>query len=170
MDEPAMKQLIANEVQNAVQSSHNFMFSRIDTLMNNKIVSFESSMKESQKQLSDSQIAKIEELTTDNYEFGRKSNKKQHKINIKIIKKMKEAQSHLQDNPMQNEQINSGTKGISEVDPTDNNFAQLESSKRQEHSPKVKKDIIDSADIVMLYEKYTNSENIGVIRDLVMIC
>ena len=114
MDEPAIKQLIANEVHNAVQSSQNSMLSRIDNLMSNKLGSFESSMKESQRQLSDSQIAKIEELTTDNYEFKRKGNKEQHKINTKIIKKMKEAQSNLQDSPMRNNQIDSATQRIGE--------------------------------------------------------
>ena len=114
MDEPAIKQLIANEVHNAVQSSQNSMLSRIDNLMSNKLGSFESSMKESQRQLSDSQIAKIEELTTDNYEFKRKGNKEQHKINTKIIKTMKEAQSNLQDSPMRNNQIDSATQRIGE--------------------------------------------------------
>ncbi|CAC5365114.1 unnamed protein product [Mytilus coruscus] len=114
MDEPAIKQLIANELHNAVQSSQNSMLSRIDNLMSNKLGTFESSMKESLRQLSDSQIAKIEELTTDNYEFKRKGNKEQHEINIKIIKKMKEAKSNLHDSPMRNDQIDSATQRIGE--------------------------------------------------------
>ncbi|VDI41867.1 Hypothetical predicted protein [Mytilus galloprovincialis] len=91
MDEPAIKQLIANEVHNAVQSSQNSMLSRIDNLMSTKLGAFESSMKESQRQLSDSQIAKIEELTTVNYEFKEK------------------------DSPMRNDQIDSATQRIGEV-------------------------------------------------------
>ena len=56
-------------------------------------------------------------------------------------------------------------------DPTNNSFVKnlLESSKRQIHKPKIKKDTIPHNFIIDLCEKYKDCIDLGVIRDLAMI-
>lgn len=56
-------------------------------------------------------------------------------------------------------------------DPTENAFVTnlLESSKRQPHKPKVKKEHIDSESIIELCIKYKDSDDIAILRDLCMI-
>ena len=90
------------------------MLSKMDNLVTNRFGQFENSLRQSQRQLSDSQLAKIEELMTDSYEFKRKGNKDQYKVNIKVMKKMKEAQSFTKDAPEQNEHTISAAKCIGE--------------------------------------------------------
>lgn len=56
-------------------------------------------------------------------------------------------------------------------DPTDNHFVStlLESAKRQNSKPVVKKDIVTSEQIVQLCEKYESTEDVLILRDLSMI-
>ncbi|VDI40154.1 Hypothetical predicted protein [Mytilus galloprovincialis] len=62
-------------------------------------------------------------------------------------------------------------KGRGRNDPTENAFVTnlLESSKRQPHKPKVKKEHIDSESIIELCIKYKDSDDIAILRDLCMI-
>eukprot|EP00057_Strongylocentrotus_purpuratus_P012339 XP_011666813.1 PREDICTED: uncharacterized protein LOC105439478 [Strongylocentrotus purpuratus] len=49
------------------------------------------------KALSDAQVAKIEEMHTENFKFQRKGNEEQHKVNVKIHRKLKEAEDCLKE-------------------------------------------------------------------------
>lgn len=57
------------------------------------------------------------------------------------------------------------------ADPTDNHYVKsmMESSKRQRTVRVVKKDVVTSVQIIVLCEKYFDSENILVLRDLCII-
>jgi replicative superfamily II helicase len=58
---------------------------------------FQRSVKENQRELSETQLAEIEEMNSDNYVFKRKGNEEQFKINSKIANKMKETRDFLRD-------------------------------------------------------------------------
>ncbi|XP_060064989.1 uncharacterized protein LOC132545330 [Ylistrum balloti] len=62
-----------------------------------------------------------------------------------------------------------GISGMS--DPTENCFVKslMESSKRQDRPPRVKKNCVSTSDIIELCEKYKDETDLLVIRDLVMI-
>ena len=73
------------------------MLKHMDRIITNSFDTFQKSVKENQRELSETQIAKIEEMNSDNYVFKRKGNEEQFKINSKIANKMKEARGFLRD-------------------------------------------------------------------------
>ena len=74
---------------------NNELMSQLDQLISSKLVSFESRITATQKNIADSQLSKIKEdmLTNDNYVFKRKSCEDQFKFNIKLSTKLKDADS-----------------------------------------------------------------------------
>ena len=55
-------------------------------------------MSDSQKELSDVQLARIEEINNNEYKFKKRGNEEQYKVNQKVGRKMKEAEAILQEN------------------------------------------------------------------------
>ena len=88
---------VADMIDIKVHQSQNKLLSDVDNLTSNRLSTFQQSINESQKALSDAQVAKIEEMHTDNYKFQRKGNEEQFKTNVKVHRKLKEAEHSLKD-------------------------------------------------------------------------
>jgi molecular chaperone DnaK (HSP70) len=97
MDEPALNSLIKQRVEEAVTNVQTDMLKHMDRIITNRFDTFQKSVKENQRELSETDLAKIEEMNSDNYVFKRKGNEEQFKINSKIANKMKEARGFLRD-------------------------------------------------------------------------
>jgi len=86
-----MQNLIRQEVSNAVVSSQNAMMSDFKTLLSSEI----GKMNTQQKEIADSQIVKIESTLTEGYKFRKRGNEEQNKHNVKVLGKLKEAETEL---------------------------------------------------------------------------
>ena len=98
--------------------NQNDILSRMEELISSKLEAFESRMETSQRDISQAQLAKIQQnLTpTDNYTYRKKGNEEQHKVNNKILGAFKEADGFLRDEIRTNpsEAILSASRKISE--------------------------------------------------------
>ena len=101
-------------MREVVSETQNKLLENIDSLISSRLQNFQKSVTETQRQLSENQLAKMEEMTTDTYTFKRKGNEEQHKVNVKAINKMKEASSALTENPTDNEHTTLAKQRISE--------------------------------------------------------
>ncbi|XP_072166403.1 uncharacterized protein [Diadema setosum] len=88
---------IADMIDSKVNQSQNRLLSDLDNLISNRLSNFQQSLNESQKALSDAQVAKIEEMHADNYKFQRKGNEEQYKVNIKVQRKLRETEQILKE-------------------------------------------------------------------------
>ncbi|MCG8049359.1 MAG: zinc finger domain-containing protein [Candidatus Thiodiazotropha endolucinida] len=86
-------------LEQRIQQSQNDILSNIDRLISTKLASFEQKISSSQRDISDSQFAKIQQniLLNDSYSFKRKGNEEQFKANVRVLDKLREADSHLKD-------------------------------------------------------------------------
>ena len=68
-------------------------------LISSKLAFFEQKISSTQREISDSQLAKIQQniLLNDTYSFKRKGNEEQFKSNVRVLDKLREADSHLKD-------------------------------------------------------------------------
>lgn len=71
---------------------------RLDGLILSKFASFEGKISNSQREISDSRLAKIQSsiLANDNYVFKRKSCEDQFKLNVKASTKLRDAESNIE--------------------------------------------------------------------------
>jgi len=111
MSKPAqLTSLIHQRVQEAVTNAQKDMDQIITTSFN----TFQKTMNENQRQLSETQLAKIEEMNSDNYVFKRKGNEEQFKINAKVGNEIKEARCFLKEDPEPSEYTQKAVKSIGE--------------------------------------------------------
>ena len=73
-------------------------------LLTSRFAMFEQRISSSQRDISDSQLAKIQQniLSNDSYIFKRKRNEEQFKAKVRVIDKLREPDSHLTDSLSQN--------------------------------------------------------------------
>ena len=90
-----MRNAIVHEVETAVSNTRQDLLNSMNT--------FQSNIQQSQKDISDVQISKIEESVSDNFRFQRKGNENQYKHSVKVMSKLKEVRS-IVDNPDMNSQ------------------------------------------------------------------
>ncbi|CAG2256478.1 unnamed protein product [Mytilus edulis] len=115
MSEPVqLDSLIKQRVQEAVSTAQNDIVHHMDRIIKSSFDAFQKSTNENQRQLSETQLAKIEEMNSDNYVFKRKGNEEQFKVNSKVANKMKEARCFLREDPEQTEQTQKAAQSISE--------------------------------------------------------
>ncbi|XP_071122449.1 uncharacterized protein [Mytilus edulis] len=115
MSEPVqLHSLIKQRVQEAVSTAQNDIVHHMDRIIKSSFDAFQKSTNENQRQLSETQLAKIEEMNSDNYVFKRKGNEEQFKVNSKVPNKMKEARCFLREDPEQTEQTQKAAQSISE--------------------------------------------------------
>ena len=69
-------------------------------LIDSRLNTFQSNIQQSQKDISDFQISKVEESVTDNFRFQRKGNENQYKHSVKVMSNLKEARSILENPDM----------------------------------------------------------------------
>ncbi|XP_038066172.1 uncharacterized protein LOC119736212 [Patiria miniata] len=87
---------ISDLVEAKIQDNQAVLLSQLDKLMSSKLNKFQQQIQENQRDLSDVQVVKIEEMTKDSYTFRKRGNEEQHKVNVKAIRKMKEADAILE--------------------------------------------------------------------------
>ncbi|XP_060571306.1 uncharacterized protein LOC132729545 [Ruditapes philippinarum] len=77
----------------------NQLLTRMEALVSNKLAAFETKICETQKQLAEAQIAKFQQsfVSNDNYQFRKKGNEEQFKINFKVLGSLREAEGQLSD-------------------------------------------------------------------------
>ena len=80
---------ISDLLETRIQDSQSALLNQLDTLISNKLSSFQQQIKKNQQELSDVQVAKIEELSKDSYKFRKRGNEEQYKVNVKVLRKMK---------------------------------------------------------------------------------
>ena len=90
-----LKSFVSSEVKQAVLDSETNLLSSMQTMMDTNFNTFKTSMESTQKELSTMQLAKMEENLFDSYKFKRHGNEAQFRGNIKIISKLREADSSL---------------------------------------------------------------------------
>ena len=91
-----IRKAISREVKAAIVSTQHDMLNSITTAMDVKLTSFQNSIQQSQAETSQNQISKIEETLCDNYVFQRKGNENQFKHASKVMTKLKDAKTHLE--------------------------------------------------------------------------
>ena len=87
MDEPALNSLIKQRVEEAVTNVQTDMLKHMDRIITNRFDTFQKSVKENQRELSETDLAKIEEMNSDNYVFKRKETKSSSKSIPKLLTK-----------------------------------------------------------------------------------
>jgi hypothetical protein len=90
-----MRNAIVYEVETAVSNTKQDLLNSMAVLIDSRLDTFQSNM-----QQSDFQISKIEESVTDNFRFQRNGNKNQYKHSVKVMSKLKEARSILENPDM----------------------------------------------------------------------
>nr|XP_034299251.1 uncharacterized protein LOC117680770 [Crassostrea gigas] len=113
-----VQQIISSEVKKAVESSQNQILSSMKTLIDSNFKNFQSSMETTQKELSSSQLAKIEENIFGSYKFKRHGNEAQYRGNAQVITKLREADASLDSANLGVENINTARTKIGEVIPS----------------------------------------------------
>ena len=91
----SVKQVIVQEVQNAVSASQQDTINQITALIDNRLSTFQGNIQQSQRDISQSQMSKIEETLSENYTFQRKGNENQYKHEVKVLTKLTEAKAQL---------------------------------------------------------------------------
>lgn len=83
-------------VQQAVASSQRDLMNHLDGLISDKFKTFETRISDNQRELSDSQLSKIQQniLSNENYQFKKKSCEDQFKFNAKVLGKFRDADAH----------------------------------------------------------------------------
>ncbi|VDI18632.1 Hypothetical predicted protein [Mytilus galloprovincialis] len=83
----SVKQVIVLEVQNAVSASQQDTLNQITALIDNRQSTFQGNIQQSQRDISQSQMSKIEETLSENYTFQRKGNENQYNHEVKVLTK-----------------------------------------------------------------------------------
>ncbi|VDI58958.1 Hypothetical predicted protein [Mytilus galloprovincialis] len=91
----SVKQVIVQEVQNAVSASQQDTLNQTIALIDNRLSTFQGNIQQSQRDISQSQMCKIEETLSENYTFQRKGNENQYKHEVKVLTKLTEAKAQL---------------------------------------------------------------------------
>ena len=86
---------LADFVSAKIRDSQAGLLSQLDSLITDKLGAFQQKIGDNQRELSDVQIAKIEELNKDEYRFRKRGNEEQYKVNVKVARKLKEADALL---------------------------------------------------------------------------
>ncbi|XP_021354281.1 uncharacterized protein LOC110450839 [Mizuhopecten yessoensis] len=73
------------------------MMENLERIMTAKLDGFQQHIADSQRVLSEVQLAKFETMTKDSYKFIKKGNEEQHKVNTKVRQAMKEAEAALKE-------------------------------------------------------------------------
>ena len=85
--------------QNFVLSMENSLLSQIEELINCKFNSFEQRISANQRELSQSQLASIQQSigATDDYTFRKKGHEQQHKVNGRVLDSLRQAGCFFQE-------------------------------------------------------------------------
>ena len=105
---------IASEVKKAVDASQGQLLTNMQILMDSNFKTFKSSIENTQKELSTTQISKIEENLFGTYTFIRHGNEAQYRGNIKVMSKLREADDNLQSTNLTMDNVKKARGNIAE--------------------------------------------------------
>ena len=83
------------KIQEALKDVHSAMLNDLGNLISSKLSSFETALVDKQRQFADSQLSKLESLTSGAYVFKRKGNEAQYKHGVKVMERLQEASEAL---------------------------------------------------------------------------
>ncbi|VDI05545.1 Hypothetical predicted protein [Mytilus galloprovincialis] len=109
-----LRNAISREVSNAISTSQQDLLNSINGIMDSKLTNLQTTLQESQQEISQTQMAKMEETLTDNYTFHRKGNENQFKYGVKVLTKLKEAKSSLEVHDLTRATVQNAKSRISE--------------------------------------------------------
>ncbi|VDI07970.1 Hypothetical predicted protein [Mytilus galloprovincialis] len=109
-----LRNLISRKVSNAISTSQQDLLNSINGIMDSKLTNLQTTLQESQQEISQTQMAKMEETLTDNYTFQRKGNENQFKYGVKVLTKLKEAKSSLEVHDLTRATVQNAKSRISE--------------------------------------------------------
>jgi hypothetical protein len=109
-----MRNAIVHEVEAAVSNTKQDLLNSMAVLIDSRLNTFQSNIQQSQKDISDFQMSKIEESITDNFRFQRKGNEMQYKHSVKVMSKLMEARSILENPDMNSQKVVAAKEKISE--------------------------------------------------------
>ena len=111
-----LRNAISNEVQNAVSNSQRELLNDITTLVDSRFSTFQANIQQSQQEISQTQLTKIEKSVCDGYKFQRKGNENQFKHIVKVMSKISEARNLLDvpDTCMNLQKVSSAKEKITE--------------------------------------------------------
>ena len=114
MDADDVRNAVATEVKAAVAESQGELLDNLQSMLTSRLDDFQQGLQKSQMDISNSQMAKIEENLCDNFTFRRKGNENQYKHEAKVLAKLKEANTHLNDPNVGMPSVNAAKEKISE--------------------------------------------------------
>ena len=114
MDAENFEERVQREVQQAVASSQKSLMDDISGLISSKFSTFEARFSDNQKELSESQLSKIQRniLSNENYQFKKKSCEDQFKFNSKVLGKLRDAEVHAESGAQRQEVKQDISEGI----------------------------------------------------------
>ena len=86
----------------------------LTSLLDTRLDGFQRNNQDNQKDLSDTQLAKIDENMSDSNKFKKRENKEQHKHNQKVFIKMREASGQLDSDNLTQDNVTAAKWKISE--------------------------------------------------------
>jgi hypothetical protein len=104
-----MQNAIVHEVETAVSNTKQDLLNSMAVLIDCRLDTFQSNI-----QQSDFQISKIEESVTYNFLFQRNGNENQYTDSVKVMSKLKEARSILENPNMNSQKVVAAKEKISE--------------------------------------------------------
>jgi hypothetical protein len=104
-----MRNAIVHEVETTVSNTKQDLLNSMAVLIDSRLDTFQSNI-----QQSDFQTSKIEESVTDNFRFQRNGNENQYKHSVKVMSKLKEARSILENPDMNSQKVVAAKEKISE--------------------------------------------------------
>ena len=107
-------QAIQHEVQNAIKESQDQLLNSLSTLLDKRLDGVQRNIQENQKMLSDTQMAKMDETMADTYKFKKRGNEEQFKHNQKVFTKIQEANTQMETDNLNEDQVLTAKRRISE--------------------------------------------------------
>lgn len=92
-----MDATISHAIEFAVSTSQKQILDSMQQMLDVRFQSFQDNVKQGQKEVSEAQLARIEESVTGSYTFQRKGNENQFKHNTKVLSKLHEAVNSLEE-------------------------------------------------------------------------
>ncbi|CAC5414982.1 unnamed protein product [Mytilus coruscus] len=109
-----IKEIIQAEVQSAILGTQDKLLNSLTSLLDTRLNGFQQNIQDSQKALSESQLAKIGETITETFKFRKRGNEEQYKHNKKVFVKVLEANSQLESENLNNDNIQTAKRKIYE--------------------------------------------------------
>ena len=89
------------DVQRQINQSNNEILSQFSNILESRSSTVQRRITETQKVIAERQEAKFEQVFSDGYKFKKRGNEEQHKHNVKVMAKLKEANEELEENRIQ---------------------------------------------------------------------